>query len=133
MKRIAMLAALALAQLFPAPAQTRAAAPPPLTAADTNRIIAVRVGRIVTVQLRQSAGTGSSWRMVPAAGMIQVGPPIVAPTVRDGPAMVGAPELHVFRVRITAPGQLALTFVNARTFGGADQRAESATFVLEAK
>ncbi len=128
-------ALLAIASLAPAPAgaQTRDAAPAPLTAADTNRIVAVRVGRIVTVSLRQSVGTGSTWRMVPAAGLIQVGPPIVAPVVRDGPPLTGGPETRMFRVRVAAPGELVLTFVNARSFGGPDQRAETATFVLQAR
>lgn len=125
--RLPLLAA-ALIAVAPAAAQ-QPAAPAPLTAADENRIIPIRVGQVLTVALRQSAGTGSSWRMVPAKGLIALGAPVV---VRDGPPIAGGAEVHRFQVRVTLMGEMALTFVNARTFGGPDQRAETATFIVEA-
>lgn len=137
MNRFAITAALALASLALAPiaAQTRSVVPA-LTTADMNRIIGVQVGQLLTIDLRQVAGSGSGsgsdWRMVPSAGLVQVGLPTVKPVPADGPPVVGGP-VHVFQVRVTGPGELALTFVNDRTFGGLVQRAETATFILDAK
>ena len=132
MDRFMRHAAIALCALAAAPVFAQTPRAVSLTAADTNRIVAVRVGRIVTVTLRQSAGTGAGWRMVPAAGLIQVGPPIVTPVRQDGTPIAGSAAMHRFRVRITAPGDLALTFVDAHG-GGPDQPAETATFVIEAQ
>ena len=132
MKR--MIVTIGAALILPVAAIAAQPAPPaPLTKADTDRIIPVRVGQVLTVELRQAAGTGSSWRMVPAKGLVAIGAPIVAPVRRDGPPVPGGPEIHRFQVRVTAMGELALTFVNMRTFGGPDQRGETATFVVEAR
>ena len=132
MTRTVILSLVAAAALAAVPVSAQPV-PPPLTVADSNRIVSVAIGQVLTVELRQAAGTGSSWRMVPAKGLVAVDVPVVMAVPHDGSPLMGAPEVHRFRVRVTMPGELALTFVNARTFGGPDQPAETATFVLEAK
>ena len=117
MVRLAILGGIAMA------VAAAAQQPAPLTITDVDRIIPVRVGQVLTVELRRSAGVGPGWRMVPANGLLQV----------DEMPVPGGPQRVSFHVRVTMPGDLVLTFVAAHTFGGADQKAQTATFVLKVK
>ena len=118
------LLTLAIASIAAAPATARAEpiAAPPLTVADADRVVAVQVGQIVTVALPSPANRRPGWRLVPAAGITQLGQPM-----GDG---LGS---QIIRVRIAAPGDIVLTFVDPNSFGGPDQQATTATFVLVAE
>ena len=118
MVRFAILAVAAISVA----ASAAQPAPAPLTGVDVNRIIPVRVGQLLTIELRRSAGAGPGWRMVPAKGLSSL----------DDFPVTGDPQRVSFHVRVTMPGDLVLTFVDAHTFGGADQKAQTATFALDA-
>ena len=117
MVRLAMLGGIAMS------VAASAQQPAPLTITDVDRIIPVRVGQVLTVDLRRSAGDGPGWRMVPAKGLLPI----------DEMPIAGGPQRVSFHVRVTMPGDLVLTFVDVRTFGGVDQKAQTATFALDSR